>query len=199
MRRQLLIGISSLVILFFYSCLGVKTKLDQEDLSWLAPYEKGDTLIFSSSTGLLDTCYIVGKSIYYSDYKPNGFPTKYTSQVGEIIYRKRGIDDSFERGEMIIVQKDNPDSSALKAVKYCYSYFSADDLYRQINEVCTIRGITYSDLWLISKWDISWKPNEEEMVNVRPKFIYWSKSSGLVKYITYSGIVWELKEKLHRK
>lgn len=198
MNRHALIYVITVMMLFWCSCWGIKTQLDKDDLSWLGPYEEGDVIIFSSSTGLLDTCYIIGKNIYYSDYKPNGVPTKYTPQVGEIRYQRRGVLDSFEQGEIITIQKDYPDSQASKSIEYSYSYFSAVDRYEKINPASPINGRVYSDLWMISKWDTSWKP-KAELLNIKPKLIYWSKSTGLVKYITYSGEVWELKEKLHRR
>lgn len=187
-------------ILFGSACVGIKTKLDKQDLSWLTPYVAGDMLIFSSSEGLCDTSYIVEKKVYYSDYKPNGITPKYIPQIGEIVYYNSKMFNETKKESIIAVFKDVPDKPAYWIVNYYNSLFSSDKYDNQIkvDSDITINGIRYQDIWLISGSDTAWKPQKEVEYNTIPRIIYWSKSFGLIKYVTYSGIVWELKTVIHK-
>ena len=79
-----IISILSIITLFFFTLVscGTKTNFDKDDLKWLV-YEQGDTLIFESETGTLDTTIILSKETFYPDYNPIELHGKYHPQVGK--------------------------------------------------------------------------------------------------------------------
>jgi hypothetical protein len=178
--------------------MGIKAKLDDKELSWL-PYKVGDTLIFTSSGGVFDTSYIIENKVWYSPYNPVEQHGKYHPQIGQVTYRNAKLFNLNKEEELVIVTKENPNEPASKAIAYYNSYFFNEDKYDTLKGTLFIQGVMYSDLWLISKRDSLGRPNKPEQINLMPKILYWSKSKGLVKYITYSEDVWELKARLHRE
>jgi hypothetical protein len=64
------IYIFSLIILMAFGCGGVKTRFSKTELKWLDVYKEGDTLIYKSQAGELDTSFIIKKEIYYPSYNP---------------------------------------------------------------------------------------------------------------------------------
>ncbi len=97
--------IFAISVFLLNSCCLYKTKFTEEELKWIDPYEEGDTLIFRSSTGELDTSWIVQKIIYYPECNPIAHHAKYKHQTARIYYQNSKLNYSSGGEELISVVK----------------------------------------------------------------------------------------------
>lgn len=93
------------------SC-GSKTTLDKEDKKWLV-YQPGDTLIFESKHGDLDTTLVTEKKVFHAEYNPIELHGKYQPQIGQIWYFNRNTPYINDGKELVYLEKKRtrPESS----------------------------------------------------------------------------------------
>ncbi len=179
-----------LTLTLFTSCLyEAMYFLTDKDLEWMAPYEKGDTILFQSSNGM-DTMTI-DEITLYNDDNPwrenegtsvfNGNSTvKYT-----ILHSGEVVDGVFS-----IYKKDS--------IKLCvhldfnWRRFGIDD-EREL-QFCSmnVAGAQYDDAIRIGDSNsvlYGKSPNNAE-------YLYWSKSKGLLQYKYLNGEVYTFYKKL---
>ena len=175
-----------LLISIISSC-GIKTKLDVNDLSWL-PYESGDTLIFISDSGQLDTTYILSKEISYPSYNPIEVHGKYHPQIGQISYYNKNVPYIEQGKEIVSLFKKDPEKPATGSIAYFNDYFFFDtDYFNKLNEPMVVLNKKYKNVYKIeSSYRISLKCDKIE-------YIWWSANFGIIQYETCLVVKWRLK------
>ncbi len=118
-------------IIYLTACCMFKTRFSEEDLKWLNPYKEGDTLIFRSAMGDMDTSWIVQKVIYYPECNPIAGNAKYKYQTGRIFFQNSKLRYSSGGKELISIVK-HEDRTDLY-IFYINSGFSFYDLNNQID------------------------------------------------------------------
>jgi len=87
---------------------------DDFEKSLLDIYQEGDTLIFESDRGLLDTTYIVIKDVGYADWNPFAHSGKYKILSGKIYYGPdRGRKDNMFLYDILSLYKSHPDTTRM--------------------------------------------------------------------------------------
>lgn len=193
MKKQLILF---LFFLSFLASCGQTNKLSKEDYTWM-PYKGNETLVFKSNKGETDTTFILKKDTllaYPEAQALNG--VKYEVVSVFCNHSGRNKQSTGRSYYLFKVQraKDNHaelvfDLSTKGAVFYRLSSVKIDSL-NKINPVSleTSYG-KYDDVYIIYSDDYA-----KDFYN-RSNFvtkIYWSKSSGLIRYDKKDGIYWEL-------
>ncbi|MFT3796631.1 hypothetical protein [Flavobacterium sp.] len=154
------------------------------------PYQKGDTLVFRSNSGDRDTIFITSVEKVMMPGPPLAvFPIR--TQILQVMARK--TDSNFQRYlENPLLEIDNTMVDFYLWTRggtfYNGSFFDLAALQKMPRSTQTIGGKTYEDIIAIKS------PNTE--YQSRSNFIetlYWSISSGFVKYELRNGKVWELQ------
>ncbi len=173
-------------LLFFMSCNGVKTRLDETDLGWMS-YDAGDTLVFRSEKGDLDTTFILQRDLKYYPYNPIEKDGKYHPQVGQIwmqssVYPSRKI-------EMVYLNKSNPDEPAEGFVRFVGdTFFTKHDNFDLLESGLIVHGQKYEAVYSVtSNYVIS-----KGCRNI--KQLFWAADVGVVRYVTCDGAVWDIVE-----
>ena len=171
-------------ILYFTSCCMFKTRFSEEDLKWLNPYKEGDTLIFRSAKGDMDTSWIVQKVIYYPECNPIEANAKYKFHTGRIFYQNSKINYSSGGKELISVVKYDDKTSI--DIFYLSTGFMLDspemmELFKNILDVTRIES---EKVYVFSNYHPKSKPEDV-------KYLYWHDDYGIIKYITHSGLEWK--------
>ena len=171
-------------IIYLTACCMFKTRFSEEDLKWLNPYKEGDTLIFRSAMGDMDTSWIVQKVIYYPECNPIAGNAKYKYQTGRIFFQNSKLRYSSGGKELISIVK-HEDRTDLY-IFYINSGFSFYDLNNQIDitYLTNIERFENKKMYVFTDKDPRSKPDEIE-------FLYWHDDYGIVKYITHSGLEWK--------
>ena len=170
------------------SSCGIKTKLDENDLSWL-PYKSGDTLIFISDSGQLDTTLILNKEISYPQYNPIEVHGKYHPQSGQIWYYNKNV-PYIEQGKTIVsLYKNDPKLAATGSIAYYNDYFFFDsDYFSKLKEPMVVFNRKFENVYKIeSSYKVSLKCD-------KIKYIWWCSNFGIIQYETCLGVKWRLKE-----
>ncbi|CAM3835083.1 hypothetical protein POKO110462_21550 [Pontibacter korlensis] len=167
-----------LLVVLFTSCTK-KLDFNKFELSLLDVYKEGDTLIFQSSKGDLDTVYIVDKTISHAQWNPLAHSGKYTPLNGKIYYaRKKLPNGQMNTRPFIHLYKNEPDSTSL----YIFYNIFFSKKFRNDNPselMSVMQDGTYMFRNTISKKD---SDNQE--------VIYWNYKHGIIKYITPEGVIW---------
>jgi hypothetical protein len=161
-----------------YGCGPKKTILGPEELQWLNVYNEGDTLIFKSRGGLLDTSYIIKKERFYPEYAYKD-ERKYLPEWGVVWYKNKNLFYHPDGDKLITIEKKTPDDNTFMAINYLYG--SALVLNKGIKN---IRKHMKDGVY---EFDTS-HPRAEPS---QPKKIYWHLKYGIIKYITHDNIEWE--------
>ena len=160
------------------SC-SVKTKLSQTDLKWMNVYNEGDTLVFKSDKGELDTSLIIKKEIYYPEYNPVEVHGKYLPQWGKVWYKNKNLRYHPDGYQLVSIIKKHPKNETFLNIDYLYS----DILVPNI----TTGGIEKLKKGKVYEFDTYHDKAKPE----QPKKIFWHEDYGIIKYITHANEVWE--------
>jgi hypothetical protein len=193
-------------ILFFFSAsflmsCGQTNRLSEEDYSWM-PYKGNETLVFKSAEGEIDSIFFLRKDTLWSYPDPALSTSKYEEAA---IFSKhsdsyalkgyhRYLENYFfkikktksRRAEIVI------DLSAKNAKFYRLSPIRIDSLSKEKPIILQTSYGQYDDVYIIGAED--YLGNLKERSNYVTK-IYWSKSSGLIRYDKKDGVYWELLKK----
>ncbi len=175
--------------------------LTQEDYKWM-PYRGNETLIFKSNTGESDTIFLFEKHTMVGYFHPDTPSGSYE----EVSVFGKHIDPDLVNGkphylerEFFSIKKNKHGStemeislSAKDAVFYRLSSIEINSL-RKINTI-TLKSQfhQYDDVYIITGED--YEGNYFERSNFIIK-VYWSRSSGLIRYDKKNGVYWELEKK----
>ena len=180
---------------FLISC-GQKNKLSEEDYTWM-PYKGNETLVFKSNTGETDTIFILKKDTLWSYPEAQALNGK-EYEVVAVFGTPSSLNQegAGKRYDLFKVQKakDNRaelvfDLSARGAVFYRLTPVKIDSL-------STVKPVTvqtssgeYDDVYMILPDDYA--KDFYDRNNFVTK-LYWSKSSGLIRYDKKDNVYWEL-------
>jgi hypothetical protein len=179
-KISLLIAFAS----FLGGCCLFKTHFSEKELKWLNPYNEGDTLIFISAAGEMDTSWIVQKVIYYPECNPIAHNAKYKFHTARIFYQNSKLNYSSGGKELISVVKYEDRTSI--NIFYLSAGFKLDspemmELFKNILDVSRIES---ESMYVFSNFHLKSKPEDIE-------FLYWHDVYGLIKYITHNGMEWK--------
>ena len=171
MKLILLLG---LIVIF--GCTN-RTKLSSDDLKWINVYWEGDTLIFQSEKGDLDTSVIVKKEVFNIEYSSPEQTGTVIHQWGVVYYKNSKLRYHPDGFQMINIEKKEGNITSVN-INYLYTNVlimnSADlnlDRYKHNG---------------VYEFDIEKSGNSDDL-----KKIFWSKDLGLIKYISSDGTTWK--------
>jgi hypothetical protein len=198
MKSKLLFGV--LMSLFIASCNQTK-KLSESDFAWI-PYKGKERLVFRSNSGDMDTIFLLKKdtllsypnaqSVVEADYEMVSVLCKHRDPTQEI--HPRYLESNFLeiRKTKESTSEMNVLLSAKNAKFYSLSSVNLDSL--SITKPNNFKGRfhEYNDVYIL--------PGEDYLGSLRNRSnfvtkIYWSKSSGLVRYDKGDTTFWELLNK----
>lgn len=181
LMKLLLLGAG---ISYLTACCMFKNPLSEEDLKWLNPYNEGDTLIFRSSEGDMDTSWIVQKAIYYPECNPIAHHAKYKYHTARIFYQNSKLNYSSGGKQLISVVKYEDRTSV--NLFYLTNGFMLDneEWMKLFVDIMNVKRIEAERVYAFSNYHPKSKPEDIE-------FLYWHDDYGIIKYITHSGIEWK--------
>ena len=168
-----------LILLILSGCGGIKTRLSPAELKWINVYKGGDTLIFRSDIGELDTSVIIKKEIFYPEYMPVEVHDKYLPQWGEIWYRNKNLEYHPDGYRMITIEKKHPKNNTFLSIDYLYASVLVPNL--------TTGGLKKYKQGKVYEFDTY----HEGSKPYQPKKIFWHEDYGIIKYLTHADVVWE--------
>jgi len=186
-KRTFLILISFMT---FISCFQNKTYLTDEEKNW-NPYKKGQTLVFESNAGLLDSILI--EEVTYGF--PDGIGVVDKDEILHVVGKKRRYKNNREVSNYIFTihaktQKRNSRIQFSISVKdsefFPYYYDLENYLMKLPEQKMIVNNTSFTDVIKIKT-----KGKLDNTKGIR--FIYWSKSKGYVKLEENNGTIWELK------
>lgn len=185
-----------LVLLYLYlSFWGIKTKLDSHDLTWFC-YKSGDTLIFRNSDNVFDTILILETRIWHSSFNPIEVHDTYNPQIGDMYYTSSKLMYSGKKMKLISLVKESPNKPAIVSIELHNSYFLSDRDEFILVDSHSLSDQLYRDIYRIkkNKMDQAYLNNNHSkaIANSTISELFWSKSIGLVRYVTMSDETWEL-------
>ncbi len=174
----------SLICVFFCSCCLWKTHFTDEELQWLIPYNEGDTIIFQSANGDLDTSWIVQKVIYHASCNPIASHGTHQYHTGRIFYQN-STKNYKSGGKQLISIAKYTDRTNL-AIFYLGNGFILNDIETQLSysQSTDVELLSGGDVYLFTHTIPLVKPD-------RIKYLYWHKDHGIIKYITYDEVEWK--------
>lgn len=185
------IAIATILVLLA-SCNENRTYLTEEEKGW-NPYEKGQTLVFESREGILDSVFI--EDVKYTFPDGLGVVDKF-----EILKVPAHKTFPYELGnpEMYLftiharTEKEGGRLQfglSLKHSRFYSGYFDLEDDIKRIPETpISVPYGSFDDVIIVRD-----QRNHSDISNAI-KSLYWSKSQGYVRYDKYNGDIWELKE-----
>lgn len=190
-----------IVLLFLLVSCGQTKKLSKEDRMWM-PYKGNETLVFKSNNGLRDTVFLLRKDTLWGYANPALSTKKYEelaifckhtdsySNEGEHRYLKNyfmKIKKTMSGHAEIIIYL-----SGRNAEFYRLSSIKLDSLNHESAITLKTSSGLYNDVYVFSGED--WLGGLEARTNFIAK-LYWSKSSGLIRYDKKDSVYWELSNK----
>jgi hypothetical protein len=173
------IFICGIIILLFTTCGVSKTKLSDSELKWVNVYDTGDTLIFRSDKGELDTSFIIRTAVYYPEYMPIEVHEKYLPQEGVIIYKNKNLEYHSDSSELLRITKKHHDKDTRLFIDYLYAKVIVVDL-----TTAEAEKYKHGKVYEFDTFHPKAAPNQ-------PKKIFWHEDHGIIKYITHANVLWE--------
>lgn len=161
----------------FCGCCSIKARFNPEELKWLSVYEVGDTLVFMSQSGEIDTTYIIGKRVRHIECNPYlSYEGLFRPILGNVYYGKTPEEEISTLNSLVGLIKDRNKTSLH------ISYLFGSILFFDMNE----------EVWKYNDggvyvFDTSHPKSKPEY----PVLIYWHENHGIIKYITHSGVEWK--------
>lgn len=154
--------------------LGCKSRFTDEEQKWIDAYNVGDTLIFQSERGELDTSYIVDKTIRLAGYNPIN-DDWYRSLYARVYYKNKN-------SERVLLKSVKTGTKRRASVFINYlgtMYFYSDGDFHLLEDAR--KGDVY----------VLFNDRYKNKNKRRLKCIYWHEEYGIIKYIDYYDISWE--------
>ena len=180
-------------IFLFSSCLYREIHLfNSDDLTWLSPYEQGDTVLFTSECQT-DTMIVTKASLYNST-------SIFRKDEGHSVYNANGgFHCSMKHGNQLIKcryrfsKRKEDEIIVYLRVHERYYAEKQKDIYLQ--KVCC-NGKEYDDVIVI---DDSNSETNEYKKSLNSEYFIYSKSRGLLQYKYLNGEVYTFYKKLPYK
>ncbi|MGK6353557.1 hypothetical protein [Parapedobacter sp. DT-150] len=170
-----------LIPLLFGSCQR-NVYFNDFEKSLLDVYNEGDTLIFESDKGVLDTSYILRKDIGYADWNPFAHSGRYKILIGTIYYgsSKKLFQGNMYPYKILNIGKNHPDSS--------YVSISYDSIHSSWNfEEFSLDSL---ESYKIGDGLYRFKISRKEKDSTIETQLFFDLKYGVVKYITADDEVW---------
>lgn len=164
------------------SC-GIETKFNKDELKWLNVYNVGDTLIFKSDKGKLDTSIIIKKDLYYPDYNPIEVHDKYLPQWGVVWYKNRSLEYHKDGYALISMIKKHPNNNTFLSIDYLYSSVLISNL-----TTSSIEKVNNGKVYIFDTYHPKGEPYQ-------PRTIYWHEDFGIIEYVTHDSTKWKRIDK----
>jgi hypothetical protein len=191
---------SSLFILslcLLVSCFNVN-RLTVEDFGWM-PYEENQVLVFKSNLGGVDTIFLLEKDTIYGYPEAQKINGVVTEHLVISSLRTDSIKDGYRylRKRFFSIFRNSDDQVMLNirlTTKDAWFYtngqfITVDDLTDHGFSTVNTTYRKYEDVFVFTG---------DENYSQRSHFVtklYWSKSSGLIRYDKKDGEYWELVDK----
>lgn len=184
----------SLFLVFLSSCNCTETNLTKEEREWFSVYDKGQTIIFKSNLGNLDTLLVSEKIETHNNKDCNYFGIGSMQPNVMFIRIKSKIchNESYCGGE-IFISKDKVDEK-------CFPSFTLFGLNQEGQLSKVVSKLESNGLDTIKKI-YNHVYNFEDGINAKSygsnylKSFYWDKKEGLVRYDLVNGEIFELFKK----
>ena len=195
MKKNIILLFSAIFLLFLNSCgKCVETNLTDEEKKWFSVYEKGQSMIFKSNLGNMDTIVAVEKVKQHNNSDCNYY----------------GIGPMQPEIMFITLKLKNCNNGS-----YCEGgiFISKDEADKIFNPSFRLFGLSYSQAYVNSLSKETWlvlKTTKgkytkvhvfEDGINAKSfgrgylKSFYWDKNEGLIRYDTNEGEIFELLSK----
>lgn len=195
MKKNIVFWILISFLLFLNSCgKCIETNLTNEEKEWFSVYEKGQTIIFKSNEGNLDSIVITEKVKQHNNSDCNYYG------IGPM------------QPEIMLI---NLNFKTCKTESYCDGgiFISKDEVDKIFNPSFRLFGLFSSDIDATSlpkETEVILKTTKRKYINVYVfedginaknfgrgylKSFYWDKKEGLIRYDTSEGEVFELLKK----
>lgn len=192
MKKNIFFLVLISFVLFFNSCgKCIETNLTSEEKEWFSVYEKGQTIIFKSNEGNLDTIVVSEKNEGHGNENCNYYGIgPIQPHIMNIILKFKNCKKELSCNAGISVSKDKVD-------KKCFPGFYAFGLYQEgnlknedsklENFKIAATGKSYNNVYQFEDGI-----NAKNVSLIFIKSFYWDKKEGLIRYDTSEGEVFEL-------
>lgn len=184
-----------LLLLLLNSCgKCVETNLTDEEKKWFSIYEKGQTIIFKSNEGNLDTLFVSEKKEGHGNENCNYYGIgPIQPNIMYIILKLKNCKSEWNCDVGISVSKDQVD-------KKCFPGFYAFGLYQEgnlKNEDSKLENfkISTTDKRFNDVYKFEDGVNAKNSSLTFIKSFHWDKKEGLIRYDTSEGEIFELLSK----
>ena len=182
-----------LTLALFTSCLyEAMYFLTDEDLEWMAPYEKGDTILFQSSNGI-DTMTIDEITLYNDDnpWRENEGTSTFMGNCA-FKYTMRHHNESFD-GDFCVIKEDSMRLSLYLNLRRRRRIVYDE---KELQLCCrNIEGEIYDDIIEVNDSNSELYTKEE----LNTEYFIWSKSKGLLQYKYLNGELYTFYKKIPSK
>lgn len=153
--------------------------------SLLKIYQEGDTLIFESGDGMLDTTYVVHKDVGYAAWNPLAHEGKYKVLSGTVYYGSNRIrEENMFLHKALILGKSHPDTTWISIshkdanVSQSFNKFSLESWERY-----KVREGLY-------RFKERRKTMQRDSIIQIESELFFDLTHGIVKYKTNEGEIW---------
>ena len=163
--------------------------LTDKDLEWMAPYEKGDTILFQSSNGM-DTMTIDEITLYNDDnpWRENEGTSTFMGN-SSFMYTIRHSDEVID-GDFCIIKEDSMRLSLYLNLRRRRRIVYDE---KELQLCCrNIEGEIYDDIIEVDDSNSELYTREE----LNTEYFIWSKSKGLLEYKYLNGEVYTFYKKI---
>ncbi len=165
--------------MFLTSGCAVKTSFDKSELKWFDAYSEGDTIVFKSEKGELDTTYITKKEFSYPTYNPIEVHGKYLPQHGELFYKNNKLVNRPNGEALVSMIKKHPTDNTVLMLDYLDAFILVLNLTKE-----PLKKFKQGEVY---KLELEYDPRAKP-TNIRT--LFWHERYGLVKYLTYENVIW---------
>lgn len=186
---------------FIFSSCNRTIRLSKADRSWM-PYLGNEILVFRSNSEEMDTIYLIGKDTLWGHPDPLFSLNKY--EILSVFSKFKDMYDDgvryrYLQSTFISIKRTMNSSSELTidfnardATFYRFSPIRTDSLNDVKKEILKVGDKIYNDVYILNSEDDDdfFKKRSDNVTK-----IYWSKSSGVIRYNKQRGEYWELVNK----
>lgn len=190
-----IIILSSLFLVFLTSCNCTETHLTQEEREWFSVYNKGQTIIFKSNLGNLDTLVVTEKNETFGNKECNWIEIgTIQNNMLNLLLKPKKCKNEANCEVIIAISKDKIDEKALPFfrlfdLEYTPASVNNELLTKSIKLLVT--GKSY-----VKVYSFEDGVNAKGYGNNYLKSFYWDKEDGLIRYDAHDGEVFELFKKI---
>jgi hypothetical protein len=168
------------------------------------PYKEGDTLTFVSITGEKDSIFITKVSNYYKEPNQSSklFPDRNQQIIVDVIHSDPYLPNGEQRyrtNSFLHISKIDKSSTeiyfslAAKNSQFYANSFTFKSLALLKIDTVTVPAGTFTDVLTIHSNNQEYMLREDYIST-----IFWSKSTGYIRFDLLNGTVWSLEKKYSR-